>query len=67
MNKSNVDSQTPVESNAAQAASLIQPTDKQSDMPQSGDISSWLARGIVGMKRMHQDEAYRKEIAKKLS
>jgi hypothetical protein len=56
-----------VEPNADQAASVIQPTDKQSDLPQRGDISFWLARGIVGTKRMYQDEAYRKEIAKKLS
>jgi hypothetical protein len=67
MSKSNDGSQIHVEPNADQAASVIQPTDKQSDLPQRGDISFWLARGIVGTKRMYQDEAYRKEIAKKLS
>lgn len=67
MNKSSTNSETPLSNAANQAPAAPQPTDKQPVLPSTKTHEEWLRRAVENMKRMHQDEAYRLEIAKKLS
>lgn len=52
---------------AAQTASLDEPADKQPVLPPTKSHEEWLNRAVENMRRMHQDETYRLEVAKKLS
>lgn len=46
---------------------LPQPSENESVSPSEKVTGEWLKKGILNMKRMHSDEAYRLEIASKLS
>lgn len=50
-----------------QTPSPQESADKQPASPSMKGHYEWLNRAMEGMKRMHLDEEYRKEIAKKLS
>ncbi len=41
--------------------------DEQEGCPVSPETEAWIRRMMTGAERMHWDEAYRREIAKRLS
>ena len=67
MNKSLTNSPKPLKTDANSEPSPMARTDKPPEATSTKAHEEWLAGAVANMTRMHRDEAYRLEIAKKLS
>jgi len=67
MNKSNDALQTQSKPNDTRSTSHALYTDGKSCLTPVSGIAPWLARANLNVKRMYNDEAYRQEIARKIS